>query len=148
VFELVLLRGILSNPNGINHFGNLFGRMVFFPSSFFGFIFGEGRYVYQNSNELHSDVGYIIDLLFGGIIYILLYIGNLGKLMFTKVRSGNVTYYILVIASFVLLLICNYKGPILANNGYLRALLILVFLHLLNQKNESKTLSINSYSII
>jgi hypothetical protein len=111
--------------------------MVFLPSTILGYVFGEGRYLFENRYDEPSDVGYINDLLFGGFLYIIVYIGNWQRLMFIKAKSYDRNYYILVTASFLLILICNYKGPIFQNNGFLRALLILIFLNILNEKNES-----------
>jgi hypothetical protein len=119
-----------------DHLDTLFNKMVFLPSTILGYIFGEGRYLFENSYDEPSDVGYINDLLFGGFIYIIGYIGNWLRIMFIKTKSYNRDYNILISASFLLILISNYKGPLFQNNGFLRALLILIFLNILNSKNK------------
>jgi hypothetical protein len=137
IFEFILFRGIDSDGMSGDHLDTLFNKMVFLPSTILGYVFGEGRYLFENRYDEPSDVGYINDLLFGGFLYIIVYIGNWQRLMFIKAKSYDRNYYILVTASFLLILICNYKGPIFQNNGFLRALLILIFLNILNEKNES-----------
>jgi len=136
IFELIFFRGIDGDHMSGDHLDTLFNKMVFLPSTILGYIFGEGRYLFENSYDEPSDVGYINDLLFGGFIYIIGYIGNWLRIMFIKTKSYNRDYNILISASFLLILISNYKGPLFQNNGFLRALLILIFLNILNSKNK------------
>ncbi|WP_257666571.1 hypothetical protein [Parapedobacter tibetensis] len=135
-------RGLESSTTTTGHLGKLFGDMLYFPSSTIGYIFGEGRYVYQNPKDVHSDIGYVNDILFGGLIYLGFYLLNLYKLFFYKLKSADYVYRILIVSSFIMILVSNYKGPVLANNSFIRALLILVFLYILSYKERKNTLSV------
>lgn len=135
-FESIFFRGLNSGMSE-GHLYTLFNKMIYWPSTYAGFIFGEGRYLFGNEYDVKSDLGYINDLLFGGVIYIFCYFFNIKKILSINMNNVNINYKILITSAFLLMLICNFKGSILTNNGFIRALLILVFLHILNSKDRN-----------
>ncbi|MGJ8745211.1 hypothetical protein [Polaribacter sp.] len=141
-FEQTFFRGVGSGKSK-GHLYTLFDKMVFWPKTTSGFIFGEGRYLFGNEYDENSDMGYINYLLFGGLVYIFVYFYNLKRVLFRNMKNVNIRYKVLITSSFVLILISNFKGSILSNNGFIRALLILVFLHILNA-NKNNFIKINN----
>ncbi|UJP63384.1 hypothetical protein [Mongoliitalea daihaiensis] len=148
IFTYMVLRGLEENSTGANHWDNLFERMLVLPSSIGGIFFGEGRYLYGNVYDVQSDIGYINDLLFGGVFYIVFYFSMLYYLFRKKYHSFTRIQRVLFSAVFLYIILCNYKGPLLVNNGFLRAVFIILFLHILMSKNESKSLSYYSDSVV
>lgn len=138
IFELIFFRGVNFDNSDEGHLYTLFNKMVFWPNTFAGFIFGEGRYLFRNEYDVKSDMGYINDLLFGGLVYIFVYFYNLKKLIYRSTQNIDITGKVLITSSFLLLIISNFKGPILTNNGFIRALLIFVFLNILNKRRKTQ----------
>lgn len=139
IFTYMVLRGLESNASGANHWDNLFQRMIVLPDSLQGIVFGEGRYLYGNVYDVQSDIGYINDLLFGGLFYIIVYFSLLLYLLFNKFSHFSRIQKVLFASIFLYIMVCNYKGPLLVNNGFLRAVLIVLFLHHLNSRDESES---------
>ncbi|MDN3668118.1 hypothetical protein QWY93_02060 [Echinicola jeungdonensis] len=145
IFNYMVLRGLESNSSGANHWDNLFERMLVLPSTIGGIFFGEGRYLYGNVYDVQSDIGYINDLLFGGVFYIIVYFTLIWYLFRNKYQSFSRIQKVLFSSVFLYIIVCNYKGPLLVNNGFLRAVFIVLFLHIINSKNESKSVSFDNY---
>src|SRR5690606_29985192 len=96
-------RGVDTDNLFSGHIALLFGDMLYFPSTVLGLIFGEGRYVFGNPNDVQSDVGYVNDILFGGLIYFGFYFRSLYKLFYFRIKEADFTYRLLISASFVML---------------------------------------------
>lgn len=148
IFTYMVLRGLESNTSGANHWDNLFQRMIVLPDSIQGIIFGEGRYLYGNVYDVQSDIGYINDLLFGGVFYIVVYFSLILYLLFNKFSSFSRINKVLFVSVFLYIIVCNYKGPLLVNNGFLRAVLIVLFLHHLNSRDESESTDFYNHSLL
>ena len=108
---------------------------ILFSSSFwklpnyFQFVFGTGHSLYQAEGYLHSDVGYINDLWFVGIIGIVFVYGN----FFMLIRESYVSYSdILVKMSCIFIgssfLVFNIKGCAIGYNPGMAVMLSLLFL--------------------
>ena len=51
-------------------FSHLFGDMIILPSSAIGWIMGSGISLFRTGTDVHTDVGWIIQLNYGGLLYI------------------------------------------------------------------------------
>jgi hypothetical protein len=95
--------------DGMSNYDLLFGSMLFFPETIWGFIFGEGRNVYMGDFlERNSDIGYVIQIFVGGAVYLGMMLAFL-YFMFRKSiqRSGASFLPLLFVAA---ILIANMKG--------------------------------------
>lgn len=96
---------ILGKSEGETTFDTLSGRMLFFPNSLESFVFGEGRSVFGKG----SDMGYVNQMFYGGILYVFLLITML--FVFFKrmyLLNSNRFYSLFFVAA---ILIANIKGP-------------------------------------
>lgn len=104
-------------------------RMAHIPSGL-SLLFGEGMYIFSNpASPLSSDIGYVINLYYGGIIYsLLIYSGVL--MIFYKALHYNKDWMhaILLVSIVVLLFIVQIKGNIFsANEAFRGSMLICIF---------------------
>jgi hypothetical protein len=96
----------------------LFSEMLFFPSDLISLIFGSGQKVF-GSNIRESDVGYIIQIFRGGLIYLLIMVTFL-FLLFKRNLEMN-TYKLLPILFFLTIIVANIKGDAFFNSsGFFR----------------------------
>jgi hypothetical protein len=95
---------------------------VFFPSSFLGWVFGEGRYFYGGSADVISDIGYIISLMYGGVIYLFFWIFLFVYIIFRASRDFFMFSSLLAIFS-----ILAFKGLIFSGNSMTMLVLVLFF---------------------
>jgi len=95
--------------DGLSNYDLLFGTMLFFPETLWGFLFGEGKNVFMGEFlERNSDIGFVIQLFVGGLVYVGIMLSFL-YFMFRKsiLRSGASYLPLLFVAS---ILIANVKG--------------------------------------
>ncbi|MBA7533928.1 hypothetical protein ES705_26174 [subsurface metagenome] len=104
-------------------------RMVYIPSGL-SLLFGEGMYIFSNpAYPLSSDVGYVINLYYGGIIYSLLVYGGV-LMIFYKALQYNKDWMhaILLVSIVVLLFIVQIKGNIFSvSEAFKGSMLICIF---------------------
>ena len=82
--------------------------MILFPNSLEEWIFGTGQFIYTK-----SDIGFILQLYYGGLFYLLLLLIN----YFITIKLIDNKY--LFVCSIIMLLIANYKGVYLEyNDGF------------------------------
>jgi hypothetical protein len=116
-----------SNSNS-NTFDALFGYMLVFPETLFEWIFGSGIYIFTIQTGPTSDVGYVLQLYYGGIIYLILLFlivfWMLGIIKSYKNHSKSAYLFSSVIV--VTTIIVNVKGDIFSTNGYLRLCILLI----------------------
>lgn len=110
--------------------GILFGRMMIFPKDVFAWVFGTGINLFLMPTGKNSDIGYIIQLNYGGLIYICL----LFSFVFLTVRYIKRSFsFELAILLIVALAIANLKGNIFPISGFLR-LMMFVYMISVNYK--------------
>lgn len=87
--------------------------MVFFPKTDAGLLFGEGRdlFVYQFDIQNRSDVGYVRQIFFGGLVFLTIMLLYLLYMVYRYVKITNDLFFGLLFLFTVL--ICNQKGYLL-----------------------------------
>lgn len=108
---------------GENHFETLGGKMFFLPSRFEEIIFGTGINLFGRSSGLKSDVGYTIQLYYGGIIIFTLICGLISCMTFhiSKSLKKRPEFRRLILVLFLCTItISNFKGDFLfqMNGGF------------------------------
>lgn len=96
----------------------LTSRMIVLPDTLGEWIFGSGEYVYGRGYK-NSDVGYIIQLNYAGVIYIFLLVVLLFRFLCLCYKSKEYYMIILFVLTF---LIANMKGDFIPNGGGFRFL--------------------------
>ena len=100
--------------------------MIVFPTSFIGVVFGEGRSAYGISVN-DSDIGYINELLIGGLIYLSIIMLFMYYLYRRNLIYAYDNYYTLLF--IFVLLVANIKGVALfVPNGFFR-LFVLFYIY-------------------
>ena len=105
---------------------------IHFPKDFNGNLFGEGLYLYGESNtisSLRSDIGYIRNIYFGGYIYSFLIYGSFIMLFWGALRlQKTVLARILLYFLLAVILAVHLKGNVFRSNpAYRAAYLITLF---------------------
>lgn len=140
LFSIFLFSG-LNEGNVLPHQDLLFGDHLFFPKNIFGLLFGEGKYVFSNNYEsLHSDIGYVNIVMFGGLfLQVILIINYLYPLFI--LRKMSQFYNFLFIQIFFAILLIQFKGNVFYLNGFTKALILFGFY--LKNLNQEKNQLIN-----
>lgn len=101
-------------------FSSLLGEMIFLPEKFSHIIFGEGRDVFYD-NVKNSDVGFIVQVFKGGVVYLILLLLFLGYFFNNFHKSNNdvkILFFFLTV-----LIIANMKGNALfVPNSFFRVI--------------------------
>lgn len=88
--------------------------MLIWPKDLFSWIFGTGNSFFGNESGPKSDIGYINQLAYGGLIYLFMIL----QFSYLTIKKGGIymdkMLFIFIITSF---LVANFKGSVLANNG-------------------------------
>ncbi len=115
-----------------SYFDIIFSNFFFIPETVLSFIFGSGINVFtQTVNGLRSDVGFIVDLWYTGLIgCVLKYTGTL-VVLFKNIKKDSFCVFILLT-----LLAANIKGIAFENNE-LMALISFYILSLCNVREDS-----------
>lgn len=98
------------------------GDMLVFPSTLGEWIWGSGKNIFRAQSH-NTDIGYLLQLNYGGIIYILLLFYTFFCII--KKVSKTVNDKKMVLAIVLTLLIVNYKGDILSSNEFTRFILLI-----------------------
>lgn len=109
------------------------------PETISGLVFGTGSYIFANPNSpySHSDIGYIRDIYFGGLIYMI----SGFVYYFFLIRISNLSKFIKV-SLFIFILVAHFKGDILSPNVFSRGFILLSGLSLLLINNRYKRFKI------
>jgi hypothetical protein len=121
--------------NGENSAGydSLLGDFIFFPDSIIGIIFGDGDIVFGKNRN--SDIGYINQIFFGGIFYLLLLVIFL-IYIFKNFFKYNLDWK-LVFVFLIVLIIANYKGNALfVPNSFNRVIILYYVLYKTSFNNK------------
>jgi len=94
---------------------------------FIGFLFGKGYRVMQGWNEfgVHSDIGYINDIWFGGLFYIIILYSIFYKCMYSLYRNRNKVVSFIGLFLMILYPILNFKGYVFSMNDLTNAMFFL-----------------------
>lgn len=109
---------------------DVLGTMVIFPKTIFGFIFGTGKDVYMASSVGHSDIGYILQIYYGGLINLLLLFSFIFSI-YRKLKRRNTQHRWFNYVFLGTVLLCNVKGYFITTNSGMRTLMLLAFIYLL-----------------
>lgn len=121
-----------------NTAGTLMGNMVVLPQNLGSWIFGTGKSIYL-ANTHNSDVGFFIQLNYGGLIYCFLML-LLVLYVFRKTLLFSKPFAYVFFLTF---LIANYKGQFLLNSGAFRLFVLLALFY-----NQSKQPLINKNTVV
>ena len=92
--------------------GTLFDE-IYFPDTVFAWIIGYGESLFSsNSFKIHSDIGFINQLFYGGLIYCGMLYTLVGRIC-RRIRR----YYLKILSLFILsaFFIINFKGDFVFN---------------------------------
>ena len=105
-----------------------------FPDNAITLLFGDGRYYYDDgSYYMHTDIGYLRNIFFGGIFLIIFIISIL---LILSLYSNSIMYLVLILPVCLLL---HYKGVFMYNNPACVPLLIFIAYILRNSRKENNT---------
>lgn len=119
-----------------NTFDTLFGEMMVLPSNESEWLFGNGVNIFGKSFGVTSDVGYIIQLYYGGIIYMSLMF-SLVVCFFSYIKALPRKEFMLGSCFLLILLFCNIKGNIFIPIGILRLIVLMIIYWFINSKNRN-----------
>lgn len=129
----------LSNKSSdTNTFSTLFNDMAIYPNTIAEWIFGTGENIFINPLQ-SSDVGYIIQLYYGGLFYLFL----IFLLIFAIVKDiKNVfgIYRNLFAVIIVCIILFNVKGNLFTPVGILRLIMILYIYMITTNSYRKKVL--------
>jgi len=101
-----------------NTLGVLTGDMMFFPDTGEELIFGTGKNVFLSYRN--SDVGYVTQINYGGLIYF----GLIVALVVCLLKKCDSKYFQL--SAFLIFIIANLKGDFILTTGCFRLLFLLI----------------------
>lgn len=112
----------------VNTFSTLFGDMVVLPQNLTDWFIGSGDnvFLYKTGN---SDVGYIIQLNYGGLLYMFLIFLLIARLIL-RLKFLNKDHRWLVLLLLFTIVIGNIKGLFISVNGNFR-LIMLIYCYLI-----------------
>lgn len=125
--------------NGGGTLSTITDKMVFFPKTDEGLLFGEGRdlFVYQYDIQNRSDVGYVRQIYFGGLFFVLLMLTFLFYMVWRYIKVSQDYYFGLLFLLTVL--ICNQKGYILfVSTGVFRMFTLMYVVVIFQKYYKSK----------
>ncbi len=124
-----------ADQSDTNTFSTLFGDMAVFPQNTFEWMFGSGENIFLLKSG-NSDVGYIIQLNYGGLIYMFLLFLFISYLIWRlRFLLKNNKWFILLI-SFTILL-GNVKGMFISVNANFRLIMIMYCYLILEYRKDN-----------
>lgn len=97
-----------NDSSSYNTFDTLFGKMAVFPTDLRGWLIGTGENIFLAA-ENNSDIGYLIQLNYGGMLYMLLLFSLVGYMMFRLKFIYKYNRW-LIFLFIVTIIISNVKG--------------------------------------
>ena len=120
----------------------MFVDMLVFPRDFIEWIIGCGYDIYWSATR-RSDLGWIVQLNYGGIIYMLL---ELSLLVYIYKRFKKNGFKNLAVFLAIAFIISNTKGPALPNSGIFR-FIMLIYIYYIMYSTEMKDYNLTSLNI-
>lgn len=119
--------------------GTLLGRMLVWPDNISQWIFGRGESIFVNANGASSDVGFILQLNYGGIIYLILLVRWLFFMVNRLYNNGASSFDVW---NFIMIaLVINIKTDYWGNTGMLRMMLLLYYMFVFERIKESESVN-------
>ena len=118
---------------------DVLSTMIIFPKTILGLVFGTGKDVYLLSSVGHSDIGYILQVYYGGIIYLVLLLSFIFSISRRLKRSNTQHRWFNYVFIWTVLL-CNVKGYFITTNSGIRTLMLLAFIYLFYGDNNTNYL--------
>ena len=122
------------------------GDMYVYPNTVAGWLWGTGINVFSLSNGNNSDIGYSIQLMYGGISYLILIFGWLLAVVVSCWRIIPKKYMLIILFIAIFLLFFNYKGSVFASNCIIRVFMLLTICWRIEYLTERKRLIISKQS--
>lgn len=104
------------------------------PDDLFEWLCGKGRDVFDPTKAVRTDIGYLIQLCYGGVLYCLLLFLFVWAIFTPAYKAIPVTYMITLCLSIALV---NYKGPFLSRSSAFLCLIMIV-MYYAQIKEENK----------
>lgn len=117
--------------NGFGHFSGLAGSFLIWPQDIQEWITGKGIYLLYGSKGYSSDVGLILHLQWGGLIYLFLLLWPLLLLIKKGIQHKSWWYVTILLMT---LLLGDWKGDLFTQSNFLFIAIILYLLKI--KKNE------------
>lgn len=104
--------------------------MIVFPQGA-GMFFGNGIYCFDNPRaELQSDIGYINDLMFGGLLFVFFAYGAFAVIMHAAYQgAGDFLNRTFVLACIFVAVVGNMKGILISGEPFLRGFVIIMIFY-------------------
>lgn len=102
-------------PSG-GHFSGLAGSFLIWPRNVYEWLMGTGEYLLYGSNRGSSDVGLILQLNWGGLVYLFLLIVPYLYMMKNSFNAKNYIFILIVILSIA---VSNWKGDLFMQSNFL-----------------------------
>lgn len=127
------LSGKKSDSNTLD---TLFGDMFVLPTTESGWLVGYGVNIFGRHFGVSSDVGYIIQIYYGGVIYLFLLFVFV-FVLFNYIRKLPRKEFLIGCSFIFILLLCNMKGNIFIPIGIMRLILLIIIYWVINFKNKT-----------
>lgn len=117
-------------------FNNLAGSFIIFPERISEWIFGSGKSIYLESEGNNSDIGYILQLNYGGLIFLSLICFFIVYTVLRYWNKNKLTWFSVIFIISVVLL--NYKGFFFAGTPGARFIYLLYTWGILRKRFKLK----------
>ena len=121
---------------------NVLNKMIIFPENFGEWLWGKGISLF-NLQRGNSDIGYIIQLNYGGIGYLCL-LFSFYLLIAYRFIKVNKNWYGLIFPITILLL--NYKGDVFQSSSFMKLFMLIYIITILQYEKEKNHSSLSLYS--
>lgn len=118
----------------------LLGTMWVLPDDFFQWIIGRGYYLLRNEHGVHaSDVGWINQLSYGGLLYVVPLLFFLYGIFRKVCKYKNLWFGLFFLSTIV---IVNTKSSIFPSSVQFNALMMLYFIFAMNYYEKNKAITL------
>ena len=111
--------------NGFGHFNGLAGSFLIWPQNIQEWVMGKGIYLLYGDKGYSSDVGLILHLQWGGLIYLFLLLCPLLFLIKKGIQHKSWWYVTIILMT---LLLGDWKGDLFTQSNFLFIAIILYLL--------------------
>lgn len=111
--------------------------MLVFPTTAVDWLLGKGINVFSSVTE-RSDVGYCVQIMYGGILYMFIIAGWLFYVLSNSNHHIPIKYQKILLCIAISLLFFNYKGSVFSSNCVIRVFMLLSIFWRMNSVFSSK----------
>ena len=109
----------------------LFGQMFVFPETLSQWVFGRGFNLFRNEMGVDaSDVGFIQQLNYGGVFFVLIILLFVGYAFIRLIKSNNKLFGFFFLVVFLIL---NIKCSYVFNSGAFRIMMFLYYIFIFDR---------------